>query len=261
MSKMRGRKGLNMTRHHVQRKFEERTALNWIKICGIVSPCNMKGPSPIEYIGETSIEKIIKLKQAFKNTICMNNTLDLKNTNVKNSYSNAFYPNGRTHSRVFPPWIFDYPDYVYRERTEALKDFRATVEEHKQVVKEMLEEMPELLPIMAAAGAEIPVTTNEEQKVIFDFASELANRVGEGEHGLSLPIIYLTVLCHFLNMVRSPDSPGVGRAESPVRTMPFHSCRSKKTLGHLRPVACNKWIDQGIGAIMETWWKSSYKGV
>lgn len=241
------REGPKMTKHHVQRKFEERTALNGIKICGIVSPRDMEGQSLIEYIGETSIKKINELKEAFKNTkvIKIDKALD-----VSTSYSNAFYPNGRTHSRVFPPWIFDYPDYVYRERTEALKDFRVTVEEHKQVVKEMLEEMSELLPIMAAAGVEIPVTGDETQKVIF--AAKLANKVRE--HGLSLPIIYLTVLCHFLDMARS-DSPGWDGPKALYKQCLFIHADQRKPLGIDDPLR----VISGLIEVLEQLWNDGGK--
>lgn len=239
------REGSEMTRHHVQRKFEERTALNGIIICGIVSPWDMEGC--IEYIGETSIKRINELKEAFKNTtvIKIDKALD-----VSTSYSNAFYPNGRTDSRVFPPWIFDYPDYVYRERTEALKDFRATVEEHKQVVKEMLEEMPELLPIMAAAGVEIPVTGDETQKVIF--ADKLANKVRE--HGLSLPIIYLTVLCHFLDMARS-DSPGWDGPKALYKQCLFIHDAQRNPLGIYDPLR----VISGLIEVLEQLWNDGGK--
>ena len=247
------RKDLNMTRHFVQSKFE-RTEFKDIKICGIVSPWDMEGQSrQIEYIGETSIEKINELKEAlkkaFKNTkVNVDGLLDLKE-----SYGNAFYPESN-YSRVFPPWIFDYPDYVYCERDKALGDFREMVEKDDKVVKEMLKakQVPGLLPVMVAAG--IPVTgdeeQNEKQKVIFTFADKLVNR--DKDYRLSLPIIYLTVLCHFLNMVRNPE---------PARVMPedlYNEClfgrdytKKDRPLGIYDPLS----VISGLINVLEKLWK------
>ena len=245
------RKGSRMTGHYVQKKFD-RPALEDIKICAMVSlqDKDKAGPrgGPVECIGETSTRKLNRLREAFSNM----EGIDMEATLNKNTYRNAFYQRG--DCRVFPAWLFDYPEYVYGRRQDDLRTFRATVAEHTRVTGAILEEnrVLGLLPVMVAAGVEIPVTgATGAEKPARLFAADLANRVRE--YGLSLPAIYLTVLGHFLDRVRNPgDTAWETGLASLYKKCLFLRGKEDRPLGVYDPLG----VIRGLIEVLEQLWKS-----
>ena len=242
------RKDSWMTGHYVQEKFD-RPELKDITICAMVTTVGHSGgPVEVECVGETSTVKLNRLREAFKNI----GWLDMEATLNENTYRHAFYEN--EHCRVFPAWLFDYPEYVYGERGEDLRAFRATVAAHTGLVGVILERnrVPGLLPVMAAAGADIPVTgATGAETLARRFAADLANRVWQC--GLSLPVIYLTVLCHFLETVRNPSSMAweTGPANLYKKCL-FLRGKEDRPLGVYDPLG----VIGGLIEVLEQLWKS-----
>lgn len=101
-------------------------------------------------------------------------------------------------ARFIPPWMYDYPPRFYGSRDQALARVRRTVEAYPELLGRV---EGGLWPVFLAAGvlpADAPVVAAQGEPwsgFVRDLRENLAR------HGLSLPVVYLSVLRHFLETV------------------------------------------------------------
>ena len=147
----------------------------------VLEPTKYHESDEILFLGETDIEEQQKLKQEFKDLVG--------------------FERPKSPSKYFlPPWVFDYPEYAYTERDNALKELKEFPS--LALLKEVALES-NLIPVGVAAGIDL---TKILDKAALDhwewcFLKQLRNR--RKQHGLSLPFIFLTLLSHFLDMASS----------------------------------------------------------
>jgi len=98
----------------------------------------------------------------------------------------------------FPPWIFDYPKFVYNDRNKILKKLSKISSAKKSVWGDA-----DFNPIPVCIGANVDLKKLWDKKSLdkweWDLFYEFFNR--KYEYKLSLPFTYLTILKHFLNMI------------------------------------------------------------
>lgn len=134
----------------------------------------------IQFLGETTQKSLQVLKNEFNDLV---NFVDL------NSGSEYF----------LPPWVFDYPDYVYTQRDRALKELKnfTNLDSLKGTPFEF-----NLVPSIAT-GIDLTEILGDETLEEWEqrFLNQLRDRVEK--YGLSLPFLFLTILAHFLDMAAS----------------------------------------------------------
>ena len=182
------------TEHYIQKGFKRNKENQEVKIAGVLSrylwPCTLLDPTQydgdttIQFLGETTHEKQQALKNEFKNSV------DFEERNLTGRY-------------FLPPWLFDYPEYVYKERDKArkeLKDF-TNLDSLKGAPFEV-----NLIPVSIAAGIDLTEILGNETLEEWEqhFLKQLRNRIKK--YGLSLPFLFLTILTHFLDMAHSPKT-------------------------------------------------------
>ena len=99
-----------------------------------------------------------------------------------------------------PPWVFDYPEYVYTDRDKALKELKnfPNLDALKGATFKF---DPRLVGI--AAGIDLTEILGNKTLEEWEqsFLNQLRNRIEK--YGLSLPFLFLTILEHFLCMAAS----------------------------------------------------------
>ena len=144
----------------------------------LLIPTKSQRDGRILFLGETTREK----RQALKNEF--NDSIDFAEPNPESKY-------------FFPPWMFDYPKYVYTERDKALGELKGFP--NFAFLKEATFEF-NLIPVTIAAGIDLTAILDNGTLAPWEwgFLNQLRNRMGK--YGLSLPFLFLTILEHFLNM-------------------------------------------------------------
>ena len=200
----------------------------------LLEPTEHQESDEILFLGETGKKEQQKLKQEFK---------DLAGFERPNNLSKYF----------LPPWVFDYPEYVYKERDNALKELKDFP--NLALLKEVASEF-NLIPVGIAVGIDLTEILDNEALDLWEwkFLDQLRNRIMK--YKLSLPFLFLTLLSHFIGMASS--SKGVsdfnpnkyrkflfykGRSN-------FYKGRSNKPLGIYDPL---KTIDALIEALSTLW--------
>ena len=200
----------------------------------LLEPTEHQENDKILFLGETGKKEQQKLKQEFKGL--------------------AGFERPNNSSKYFlPPWVFDYPEYVYKERDNALKELKDFPS--LALLKEVALEF-NLIPVCIAAGIDLTEILDNEALDLWEwkFLDQLRNRIMK--YKLSLPFLFLTLLSHFIGMASS--SKGVsdfnpdkyrkflfykGRSN-------FYKGRSNKPLGIYDPL---KTIDALIEALSTLW--------
>ena len=181
----------------------------------------------IRFLGETTLEKQQELKNEFNGDL-------------------VYFSEPRFSGKYFlPPWVFDYPEYVYKERDNALNELKDFP--NLALLKEVALES-NLIPVSIAAGIDL---TEILDKAALDqwewcFLKQLRNL--RKQHGLSLPFIFLTLLSHFLDMASSSKRVSDFNPNK-YRKFLFHKGRNKP-LGIYDPL---KTIDALIEALSTLW--------
>ena len=136
------------------------------------------------FLGETTQAKHGKLRDEF------NPLLDFRSVSPE---SKSF----------LPPWLFDYPKYVYTKQNRARKDLKNFPD--LDLLKEAKFEF-NLFPACIAAGIDFAEVRDNTVLNSWEgrFLGQLRSRINR--YGLSLPFVFLTVLEHFLNMAASSKS-------------------------------------------------------
>ena len=147
--------------------------------------------------------------------------------------------------KFLPPWVFEYPDYVYTKRDKALTDFKDFCETAKS---RSLPFWQDLVPVAIASRTELAGMFDHKTVNCWEqtFLNQLCNRIEKC--GLSLPCVFLTVLDHFLGLVatfKSVSDFNPGR----YRNFLFFD-NSNKPLGIYDPLDT---IDALIQALSTLW--------
>ena len=165
-----------------------------VKIAGVFSPylwtytllepTEYDGDTTTRFLGQTTWKDLRALKDEFS---------DLADFEERN-------PTGRY---FLPPWVFDYPEYVYTKRNEArtkLKNF-PNLDSLKGATFEF-----NPLPVSIAAGIDLmEILSNKvSEEWEQNFLRQLRDRIEK--YGLSLPFLFLTLLEHFLCIAASPKT-------------------------------------------------------
>ena len=174
-------------------RFKKHRTNREVTIAGVCSPklsaCNMLQATEhcedgrVTLLGETTRERLEELREEF----------DI-------AYLRSSAP---TFDSFLPPWTFEYPDYVYRERDVALND----VMKYFNIAKSKDAALNRNLALVAiAAGTDLALFLKENSLIHWQrmFLNQLCSRIQK--YGPSLPFIFLTVLAHFLDMARSSKS-------------------------------------------------------
>lgn len=179
------------TEHYIQKGFKHSKDNQEVIISGVFSPylwphallepTEYHGDTTIQFLGETTHEKQQALKSEFKNS------LDFDEPTSTGEY-------------FLPPWVFDYPEYVYTQRNKARKELKefANLNSLKGAPFEF-----NLIPLSIGAGIDLTEILgnkiSEEWEMLF--LDRLHKRIEK--YGLSLPFLFLTILDHFLNVAHS----------------------------------------------------------
>ena len=137
----------------------------------------------IIFLGETDIEKQSILKCEF------NDLVDFVGPNPANKY-------------FLPPWVFDYPECVYKKQNKALKELKDFT---NLASLKGVEFKFNLIPVGIAADIDLTEILDNEALDSWErnFLDQLRNRIEK--YGLSLPFLFLTILTHFLGMADSSE--------------------------------------------------------
>ena len=193
----------------------------------LLEPTEHQESDEILFLGETGKKEQQKLKQEFK---------DLAGFERPNNLSKYF----------LPPWVFDYPEYVYKERDNALNELKDFP--NLALLKEVELEF-NLIPVGIAVGIDLTKILDNEALDLWEwkFLDQLRNRIMK--YKLSLPFLFLTLLSHFIGMASS--SKGVSDFNpDKYRKFLFYKGRSNKPLGVYDPL---KTIDALIEALSTLW--------
>ena len=140
-----------------------------------------------------------------------------------------------------PPWVFDYPEYVYTKQNKAreeLKDF-TNFSSLKGVAFKF-----NLIPVGIAADIDLTEILDSWER---NFLDQLSNRIEK--YGLSLPFLFLTILTHFLGMADSSETVSDFKPDK-YRKFLFYKEGRNNPLGIYDPL---KTIDALIEALGILW--------
>ena len=165
-----------------------------VKIAGVFSPylwsytllepTEYYGDTTTRFLGQTTWKDLRALKDEFSDLA------DFEERNLMGRY-------------FLPPWVFDYPEYVYTERNEARKELEnfPNLDSLKGAPFEF-----NLIPVSIAAGIDLTEILGNKVSEVWEqsFLNQLHNRIET--YGLSLPFLFLTILEHFLCMAASPQT-------------------------------------------------------
>ena len=179
----------------------------------------------IQFLGETTIEKQQALKIEFNDLV--------------------YFSEPSLSSKYFlPPWVFDYPEYVYTERDNVLKELKGFSN------LALLKDKPDLIPVAIAASIDLTKILDKEALDHWKwcFLDQLSNRIER--YGLSLPFLFLSILEHFLDMAMAA-SPKTVSDFKPEKYREFLFCKElNKPLGIYDPL---KTIDALIETLGVLW--------
>ena len=150
-----------------------------------------------------------------------------------------------TGEYLLPPWVFEYPKYVYTERNKTLtelKDF-PNLDSLKEGIFEF-----NLIPVCIAAGIDLThiLGSKASEKWEQRFLNQLRNLVEKDE--LSLPFLFLTILANFCDMAMCSKKVS---DFNPDKYRRFLFCKEHyKPLGIYDPL---KTIDALIKALSILW--------
>jgi len=212
-----------------------------VAICGVFSPylqaskflnpSKMSSSNPIIILGETTFADQQVLKEEFEEKGLLEIDLHRVNGGAKS---------------FIPPWMFEYPVWAYAEHDAILEQLRQVRVPHATICR-----IAKYNPIPASISADIELKEIWDKDSLvpweWQFINTLTSRVRK--LGLSRPVLFLTILKHFLQMTSA--STGV-REYGPngYRRFIFQSDRTDVPLGIYDPL---KTIDGLIGCLDKLW--------
>ena len=235
----RSRKSKDRYTEHCVPEFKRSRKNQNVTISGVLSPYlwpldlldrkEHHGDAEIIFLGETDIEKQSKLKRKFNNDL-----VDFVEPNSANKH-------------FLPPWIFDYPEYVYMQQNKArkkLKDFTnlASLKEAEFKFNP--------IPVGIAADIDLMEILDNEALDLWEqnFLDHLRNQVKKD--GLSLPFLFLTILTHFLGMADSSEIVSDFKPDKYRKFLFYKKEEHNNPLGIYDPL---KTIDSLIEALGILW--------
>ncbi len=170
-----------------------------VKIAGVFSPYikkkemdsgNLATKDDIVFLGETDISRINELEKAFES--------DEMKIEIRGK--------SEEKGNVIPPWVFEYPEKFYEEQRKVrnkLKEFCNSQDMEYPDLKELEELDKNPIPAFLVCGIPLPsqwknALSEEQQK----FVDKLLHKKKEFNR-ISLPILFLSLLTHFIEMVSS----------------------------------------------------------
>ncbi|MBN2006731.1 MAG: hypothetical protein JXA21_25480 [Anaerolineae bacterium] len=183
---------------HCVPQFKHSRTNQQVKIAGVLSSylhaCSLVNPdttpdhwqTTIRFLGLVTLATINSLKHEFE---------------IPGVFHIELERPGRGSSQFLPPWVFDYPKFLYKKRDYAFCDIA------RQPVLEFSaweEHGTNPIPIYLAVGVDLLEEWKRDSLLSWewDFIARLAT--WRTRRDLSLPFLYATVLTHFLQMVRLP---------------------------------------------------------
>lgn len=152
-------------------------------------------------------------------------------------------------SSVFlPAWVYNFPAYLYRNRDRAIAEYRQQgIPDYNNGTRF------EIIPACIAAGINISEQWPEKafEKWQWAFIKELLVRIGK--YGLSLPMLYLSLLSHFIKMAleqsdeKSTYTPDYYRRFIYMNGLwhnPLGICDPVRTIESLINALCILWSGQ-----------------
>ena len=182
----------------------------------------------IQFLGETTLRKQQELKNEFNNDL-------------------VYFSDPQPSSKYFlPPWIFDFPQYIYTVRDKARKELKGFSD--LTLLKEATSKT-NLIPLAIAAGIDLTKILNKKALGCWEwsFLDQLRNRIEK--YGLSLPFLFFTILEHFLCMATSCKTISDFNPKN-YRKLLFYKERSNSPLGIYDPL---KTIYALIEALETLW--------
>ena len=223
------------TRHCIP-KFKHSRKAQQVIIAGVFSPYlqvyellsepeSYRKYRTIQFLGETTQKGLQALNNEFKDLV--------------------YFAEPNPASEYFlPPWVFDYPEYVYTERNEARKELKNFP--NLDLLLDSFEF--NLIPVSIAAGIHPTKILGNKSLEEWEqsFLKKLRSQIEK--YGLSLPFLFLTILTHFLNMAHSPKTSSDFEPDR-YRKFLFYK-GSDNPLGIYDPL---KTIDALIKALSTLW--------
>lgn len=221
---------------HCVPRFKENRAGNDVYIAGVLSPYwkreYLEDPSsrnrssrPITFLGETSQEIFNDLVKKYSR----GNRLEIANEN-----------------NTIPPWVFNYP----------IKFYEDYILLRKAIYYKSVKEIPEKywkrfnpIPTFLAAGIDLPKKWSTKLPEWQVEVYKTLLRASEDKI-IPLPDIFLTILTHFLEMVRSVDVNGY--SPSCYKRLLYTQEKWKYPAGTLDPLQ----IVQSLIETLETLWQN-----
>ncbi|MBI1928129.1 hypothetical protein HYR99_28275 [Candidatus Poribacteria bacterium] len=210
----------------------------YLWVSGILDPENISGgrDTSVIFLGVTTDQRLDQIQNEFKD--------DLLHIHWERH-------NRRGH--FLPAWMFDYPDFVYQQRDDAIRQLAQQTIPERRLWDEFNRVPP--IPLFIAAGMDISEIRQLETFTDWEgsFLSDILNR--QTQYGLSLPFLFLGILKHFLQMV-SHSSDDNYRPDRYRRLIfsPEQDPDHKMPLGIYDPL---KTIDSLITAL-ETLWEAEH---
>lgn len=106
--------------------------------------------------------------------------------------------------KFLPPWLYDYPKIVYRERDTALAQIKRILANDPGSLREFGDSGSAKISLLLVADLPVEtdydLTTGRHKKSFVDTVSRWRS-----DQGLSLPYLYLSIVGHFLQVLASGD--------------------------------------------------------
>lgn len=209
-----------------------------VTIAGVFSPyvklsCfdNLEDISPncgsVIFLGETSKSKIIELQQRFEQ----------ERLKIVTGY--PFF---------IPPWILDYPRDFYAKHIECISELKRLDPEQLSGTLRAFNYNP--VPIFLMAGLPIQASWR-----LTPWQTELYVKLSQHSDGMiSLPVVFLTILTHFLDMISNSKVSKDYAPNGYNRLLLYEQSRPRFPLNICDPLN----IIHDFCSTLNTLWKHSY---
>lgn len=107
-----------------------------------------------------------------------------------------------TYSYVFPPWLFSYPEYLYMDFHQCLRELNNITSSQIPDLKQLrrIDRQPPF-HIFLAAGKPVP---EQWQNDLAPWQLDFCEMIVEHNQDLKLPFLFLTLLHHFTDKLHNP---------------------------------------------------------
>lgn len=195
----------------------------------------------IIFLGETTIDRQKMIKEEFEDNL------------LKIYIGNPGY-------YFLPPWMFDYPSFVYDNRERTINIFKSYdyLERYLMLYRNINKQPINIKPICIAAGIDITQITDyhlfkDDPGWMRDLYTELLNnRQKFKKYGLDLPIVFYTLLKHFLRVISDPQKKYYGFR--PIRYQELLIYRNSMPIGIYDPLNTIK----GLIKALDILWVSNH---